>query len=107
MAGYPTTKTRAFDAGVWIPWRAAATFGPAAVMRSARVSSPLTTYLSWQGVLPVGVGLKQSWEIDENPMSLPPMVIDTTLVAAASESNWGGFGPSGRPPCAVGVLPGS
>ena len=74
-------------------------------MRSARVSSPLTTYLSWQGVLPVGVGLKQSWEIDENPMSLPPMVIDTTLVSASSESNWGGFGPSGHTPCGLVMSP--
>ena len=80
-----------------MPWRTVATLGAAWEMRSAMVSSPFTTYLSWQGVLPVGVGLKQSWAIEENPMSLPPIVMLTTAVSTSSESNCGGFGPGLTP----------
>src|SRR3954470_15335848 len=80
-----------------MPWGTQATLGAVSGVRAATTSSPLTTYLSWHGVLPVGVGLKQSWAIDEKPMSFPPIVMLTTAVSASRESNCGGFGPGVTP----------
>jgi len=66
--------------------------GEVAAMRSAIVSWPLTTYLSWQG-WPNGEAVAQFSMISVKPMSLPPICSVTVRVDAESASNCGGFGP--------------
>src|SRR4051794_16221215 len=56
------------------------------------ISSPFAvTYLSWHGV-PELLWLKQSSAMPEKPMSLPPIVIVTSVVVGVRRSNCGGLG---------------
>jgi len=51
--------------------------------------------------VPSFVVLVQSRAIPEKPMSLPPIWSVTMPVFFDSESNWGGFGPSGSTLCGL------
>ena len=83
-----------------MPSSTASSFGAVCVIRWLIVSTPLTMYFFLQG-LPNGLSVMQSCAIDENPMSFPPIVIETVRVDELRLLNCGGFGPSGLTLCAV------
>ncbi len=83
-----------------IPWITAATFGAVASIRAFSWSTPPALYLSRQGRLK-GLIVMQLWATSEKPMSLPPIVSETTVVLASSEFSCGGFGPSGSTFCGL------
>ena len=82
-----------------MPSSTPSTSGAAAAIRWLMVSTPLTMYFFLHG-LPNGFQVMQSCAIDEKPMSLPPIVIETVCVDELRLLNCGGFGPSGSTFCA-------
>jgi hypothetical protein len=83
-----------------IPCSTAATFGAVASIRACSWSTPPGLYLSRQGWLN-GFTVMQLWATSEKPMSLPPIVTETTVVPASTEFNCGGLGPSGSTFCGL------